>query len=42
MRAWSSPNVPTLDSFGVGPLPRVYDSSARAVVATSPQETARM
>jgi len=34
--------VPTLDSFGPAPLPRVYDSSARSVTATSPQETARM
>ena len=34
--------MPTLDSFGPAPLPRVYDSSARSVTATSPQETARM
>ena len=34
--------MPTLDSFGSAPVLRVYDSSSRAVVPTSPQATARM
>jgi len=42
MRAWSNPDVPTLDSFGSAPVLRLHDSSSGSVVATNPQETARL
>ncbi|MFP5252363.1 MAG: cysteine--1-D-myo-inosityl 2-amino-2-deoxy-alpha-D-glucopyranoside ligase [Actinomycetes bacterium] len=42
MRAWSSPDVPSLDSFGPAPALRLHDSGSAAVVSTSPQDTARL
>lgn len=44
MRSWSSPEVPSLDDLdlGRGPIVSVHDSSAAAVRASDPQDTARL
>ncbi len=42
MRAWTNPDVPSLDAFGMAPALRLHDSSSGAVSATTPDGTARM
>src|SRR5512134_3199480 len=42
MRAWTSPDVPSLDAFGVAPALRLHDSARGSVQPTSPGATARM
>jgi L-cysteine:1D-myo-inositol 2-amino-2-deoxy-alpha-D-glucopyranoside ligase len=42
MRAWTSPDVPSLDALGVGPGLRLHDSAHGSVQPTRPDATARM
>jgi L-cysteine:1D-myo-inositol 2-amino-2-deoxy-alpha-D-glucopyranoside ligase len=42
MRAWTSPDVPSLDGFGVAPAVRLHDSARGTVQPTNPEGTARM
>ena len=42
MRAWPSPDVPSLDRYGKGPEVRVFDTSTGSVEGTTPGDTARM
>lgn len=42
MRAWHSPDVPSLEEFGVAPAVSVFDTSSGGVVPTAPGETARL
>ncbi len=42
MRAWTSPDVPSLDALGVGPGLRLHDSARGSVQPTTPGATARM
>jgi L-cysteine:1D-myo-inositol 2-amino-2-deoxy-alpha-D-glucopyranoside ligase len=42
MRAWTSPEVPSLESFGRGPEVSLFNTAAGAVQPTSPSGAARM
>ena len=42
MRAWTSPDVPSLDAFGDAPALRLHDSARGSVQPTTPKATARM
>jgi L-cysteine:1D-myo-inositol 2-amino-2-deoxy-alpha-D-glucopyranoside ligase len=42
MRAWQSPDVPSLEQFGTGPAVSVYNTSSGRVEETTPQDTARL
>jgi L-cysteine:1D-myo-inositol 2-amino-2-deoxy-alpha-D-glucopyranoside ligase len=42
MRAWQSPDVPSLEQFGPGPAVSVYNTASGKVEPTTPAETARM
>jgi L-cysteine:1D-myo-inositol 2-amino-2-deoxy-alpha-D-glucopyranoside ligase len=42
MRAWQSPEVPSLEQFGPGPAVSVYNTASGRVEETSPRGTARM
>ena len=42
MRAWTSPDVPSLSDFGTAPALRLHDSSTSSVRPTTPDGTARM
>ena len=42
MRAWTSPDVPSLDAFGDAPALRLHDSARGSVQPTTPEATARM
>ncbi|CAN5343062.1 cysteine--1-D-myo-inosityl 2-amino-2-deoxy-alpha-D-glucopyranoside ligase [soil metagenome] len=42
MRAWTSPDVPSLDDLGVAPSLRLHDSAAAEPVLSSPDGAARM
>jgi len=42
MRAWTSPDVPSLDDLGLAPPVRIYDSARRELVGSRPNGAARM
>ncbi len=42
MRAWSSPDVPSLEGFGSAPAVNLFNTSAGEVEPTTPEGTARM
>ncbi|MGH3369446.1 MAG: cysteine--1-D-myo-inosityl 2-amino-2-deoxy-alpha-D-glucopyranoside ligase, partial [Nocardioidaceae bacterium] len=42
MRAWQSPDVPSLEEFGPGPVVSLFDTATGRVQPTDPQGTARM
>jgi L-cysteine:1D-myo-inositol 2-amino-2-deoxy-alpha-D-glucopyranoside ligase len=42
MRAWQSPDIPSLEQFGPGPAVSVYNTASERVEETTPQGTARM
>ncbi len=42
MRAWTSPDVPSLDDLGLAPPIRIYDSARRELVGSRPNGAARM
>ncbi len=42
MRAWQSPEVPSLQRFGPGPVVSVHDTASGQVEPTGPEETARL
>ena len=42
MRAWTSPDVPSLDDLGHAPALHLHDSGRRSVVETKPEGAARM
>jgi len=42
MRAWQSPDVPSLEKFGPGPVVSIFDTATGAVEETSPEGTARL
>jgi L-cysteine:1D-myo-inositol 2-amino-2-deoxy-alpha-D-glucopyranoside ligase len=42
MRAWQSPDVPSLEKFGPGPAVSIFNTSTGEVERTTPQGTARL
>ena len=42
MRAWTSPDVPSLDDLGLAPPVQIYDSARRELVGSRPNGAARM
>ncbi len=42
MRAWQSPEVPSLEKFGPGPAVSIFNTSTGAVEQTDPEQTARL
>ncbi|HET7534704.1 MAG TPA: cysteine--1-D-myo-inosityl 2-amino-2-deoxy-alpha-D-glucopyranoside ligase [Nocardioidaceae bacterium] len=42
MRAWHSPDVPSLEKFGPGPVVSIFDTATGAVEETRPEGTARL
>jgi len=42
MRAWQSPDVPSLEKFGSGPVVSIFDTASGTVEETSPEGTARL
>ena len=42
MRAWQSPDVPSLEKFGTGPAVSIYNTSSAAVEKTTPEGAARL
>jgi L-cysteine:1D-myo-inositol 2-amino-2-deoxy-alpha-D-glucopyranoside ligase len=42
MRAWQSPDVPSLQKFGSGPAVSIFNTASGSVEATSPQGPARL
>ncbi len=42
MRAWQSPDVPSLEKFGPGPVVSIFDTATGAVEVTDPQGHARL
>ena len=42
MRAWQSPDIPSLEEFGTGPAVSIFDTASGRVQLTDPQGTARL